>query len=443
MLTAQTFLSPQLASHKQYEALRAYYVDGLSASEAAERFGYTLSSFYSLLHQVRHKCGEDSNALGSYFFNPTRVGRKPKDTDGELIRRIVKLRQKHLSVPQIKTILDSLGISVSERYIAKVLQKEGFERLSRRTSVQRQTSLEQVRIDAPKSQLLSYVSETFSVSNSIGALCLLPYLQHYGLAQLLEGSSYPRSGPIPVVNALLSFVALKLSNVRRYSHDDLWCMDRGLGLFAGLNVLPKSAWLSSYSCGISRKMNLQLLQGLNQIWRRDNLLSDTANLDFTTLPCWGDGSHLEKNWSGTRNRTLTNILTALAQDPETGIITYSDTTVRHDKKNQVVLEFLDFYATSSSTELKYLVFDSKFTTYEHLRQLDEKGIKFITIRRRGSRILKDLDELSSAEWTTVSVPSRKSKYRSLKVYEQSLQPRDYGKQLRQIAISGHGKRNPL
>ena len=60
------------------------------------------------------------------------------------------------------------------------------------------------------------------------------------------------------LNSLLSFIALKLSGVRRYSHDDVWCMDRGLGFFAGLNVLPKAAWLTSYSHRVTREMNLQL-----------------------------------------------------------------------------------------------------------------------------------------------------------------------------------------
>ena len=442
MIAAKTFLSPHLTTHKQYEALRAYYVEDLSAAQAAERFGYTLSSFYSLLHRVRHECGEDPNAFGAYFFNQPQVGRKPKDSDGALVRRIVQLRHRHLSVPQIKAALDSLGESVSQRYISKILKQEGFERLERRTIEQRQTSLERVSIDAPKSQLLSFGCESFGVSNSLGALCLLPYIEHYGLAQLIEDSSYPRTKALPQVNALLSFVGLKLSNVRRYSHDDLWCMDRGLGLFAGLNVLPKSAWFSSYSSSVSRQMNLQFLKGLNRLWDRHTLLSDTANLDFTTLPVWGDDLHLEKNWSGTRNRMLTSILTALAQDPESGIITYGDTTVRHDKKNQVVLEFLNFYSTSSTTDLKYLVFDSKFTIYEHLRQLDEKGIKFITIRRRGNRILQELDDLSSSQWSTVKVPNTNSKHRTLKVYEQYLKPRDYGKSLRQISICGHGKEKP-
>ena len=84
-------------------------------------------------------------------------------------------------------------------------------------------------------------SNSTSVSNSIGALCLLPYLQHYGLTKLMQTSDYPQTQSMSRLSSLLSFVTLKLSNVRRYSHDELWCMDRGLGLFAGLTVLPKSA----------------------------------------------------------------------------------------------------------------------------------------------------------------------------------------------------------
>ncbi len=128
-------------------------------------------------------------------------------------------------------------------------------------------------------------------------------------------------------------------------------------------MLPKAAWLTSYSHRVTREMNLQLLRGLHCLWQAHGLLSDTANLDFTTIPYWGEGTHLENNWSGTRHLALTSILAVLAQDPDSGIITYGDTSVRHANKNQVVLEFLDFYWTSKSTALRYLVFDSKFTTY--------------------------------------------------------------------------------
>ena len=118
-------------------------------------------------------------------------------------------------------------------------------------------------------------------------------------------------------------------------------------------------------------MNHTFLKALNGIWQQHGLLSESANLDFTTLPHWGDATHLENNWSGTRNKSLTSLLAVLAQDPDTGLITYGDTTLRHQTKNKVVLEFVDFYHTHHNHTLNYLIFDSKFTTYEQLKQLDE------------------------------------------------------------------------
>ena len=189
----------------------------------------------------------------------------------------------------------------------------------------------------------------------------------------------------------MSFIALKLANVKRYSRDDMWCMDRGLGLFAGLNVLPKAAWMSSYSHRVTRRMNLGLLRQLHKVWLDHGHLSDTANLDFTTIPYWGDESHLENNGSGTRHKALPSVLAVLAQDPDTGIITYGDTNGRHENKNKVILEFLDFYFEQSDKNLRYLVFDSQFTTYQNLGQLNQKGIKFLTIRRRGKSVVEEVE----------------------------------------------------
>jgi len=45
---AEHFLRPANATHRQYEALRAYFVEGLPGPEVAERFGYTYASFRTL-----------------------------------------------------------------------------------------------------------------------------------------------------------------------------------------------------------------------------------------------------------------------------------------------------------------------------------------------------------------------------------------------------------
>ena len=40
---------------------------------------------------------------------------------------------------------------------------------------------------------------------------------------------------------------------------------------------------------------------------------------------------------------MTSILTAIAHDPDSGIITYGDADVKHQNESNVVIEFLDVY----------------------------------------------------------------------------------------------------
>jgi len=91
--------------------------------------------------------------------------------------------------------------------------------------------------------------------------------------------------------------------------------------------------------------------------------------------------------------------------------------------------------------LKYLVFDSKFTTYENLSKLS-KDIKFLTIRRRGKKIVKQLDSKPASAWKKIRVPMLDGKGRWLKVIDEKTFLKDYGDDLRQIAITGHGKIKP-
>ena len=443
MNVREFFTQPQNTAQKQYEALRAFYVEKQPAAEVAERFGYTLSSFYQLSSDFKKQL-EQGNPSGEYFVCVHR-GSKPSSERERSEELIIELRKKSLSIPDIKSILDTLGYNLSERSIYNIVTQAGFTKLPRRNRKEQETSLCSVQLSAPISRMLSYEPETFSSNKGIGIICLLPYLEDSGIISLLESSSYPETQCLNRRCSLLSFIALKLSKVRRYSADDIWCMDRGLGLFAGLNVLPKAAWYTSYSHRVTRNMNQELLQSLYQCWQSDNFLGESANLDFVSIPYWGDDSHLENNWSGSRNQGLASILSILAQDPDSGIITYGNASIRHDNQHQVVIEFLDFYQPDNGeNKLKYLIFDSKFTTYENLRKLEDSphNIKFITIRRRGPKILEELNALPPSKWKSVRVSCANGKGRSLRVHEQVVFLKDYGKNIRQIAIMGPGKIKP-
>jgi hypothetical protein len=59
--------------HRQYEALRAIFVDGLRQNDVAERYGYTHGSLRQLVHQFRTAIC--SGSLPPFFKSPRSAGR--------------------------------------------------------------------------------------------------------------------------------------------------------------------------------------------------------------------------------------------------------------------------------------------------------------------------------------------------------------------------------
>ncbi len=67
MIPTDYFLKHNTIAQKQYEALRAFFVDKLSAKETAEKFGYTLRAFNSLVADFRAKLKKDCATRSPFF----------------------------------------------------------------------------------------------------------------------------------------------------------------------------------------------------------------------------------------------------------------------------------------------------------------------------------------------------------------------------------------
>lgn len=429
------FSSSHSVAQKQYEALRMYFLEKKTAREVAPIFGYSYRGFTTIISMFVKKLKE--NTPDQLFFAKPLKGRPVSDSVTNAEESVVALRKKNYSVDDIKVVMDSQGFQISPKTIYNILSSNGFSKLPRRLKADKQT-LESPGIEAPKSITLEFGYENFK-STSAGLLCFLPYINKYGIDKLIEESSYPQTECINRLSSILSFLALKLSNVRRYTADNLWCMDRGMGLFAGLNVLPKAAWFTSYSDRVTSEMNHEFLARLHSLWISNGLLNDTANLDFTTIPYWGDADHLENNWSGKRTKALQSMLAVLAHDPDSGIIDYGNANVLHENESAIVLEYLDFYTLNNNQKLQYLIFDSKFTNYQNLNQLNKKAIKFITIRRKGKNMVERLDKLPANLWKSKRIETGDNKHRTLKVFEETVKLKDYEGPVRQISITGNGR----
>jgi len=64
---------------------------------------------------------------------------------------------------------------------------------------------------------------------------------------IVRAAGYPGSRMVPAFSALLSLLALKLLDKERRSHIEDFNCDEALGLFAGLNILPKKSFATDYS----------------------------------------------------------------------------------------------------------------------------------------------------------------------------------------------------
>ena len=437
---ARFFLKPQQSLHKRYEVLRALCVEKLPAKEVAGRFGYSVFTVNAMKRDFTQAIGRGE--IPQFFLSLT-PGRNPKENREELKRQIISLRKQNHSILDIKAPLDALGYQVSHDFIHRLLVEDGFARLPRRTAFERRKG-SVAKLTAPRSQPIDWKAELgqrYHSERGIGLLAFLPLMAKLKVYRWIELARYPETTELSRNQSVLSFMALKLAGYERYSHDDLWAMDRSLGLFADLNVLPKDATLSSYSYRVERQMNRRFLRAMFRTFQQEGLLSGLVNLDFSAIPHWGDQSVLENNWSGKRRKALKSVLALLCQDPDSGIFCYSDAEVRHHKQPDCVLEFVDFWKSEGKNP-KCLIFDSKFTIYENLVKLDRDGVKFITLRRRSKNLLAKVATLAPENWQKVSLKGTDRKYTKVKVHDSVVELPTVKHPFRQLTVTGHGREKP-
>ncbi|MCL1913261.1 MAG: hypothetical protein FWG10_05150 [Eubacteriaceae bacterium] len=101
----------------------------MSADEAGKEFGYTKSTFYSLARDFKAELAADPGK--DPFFSPPKLGRKLLES--ALEEKVAAMRKANMSVPEIKSALDGLGMPVSTQYINSVLKREGFAKLQCRS----------------------------------------------------------------------------------------------------------------------------------------------------------------------------------------------------------------------------------------------------------------------------------------------------------------------
>src|SRR5881409_3662547 len=427
------FLEPDNPKQRMYEALRAYFVDDRPSREVARAFGYTTGSFQVLCHHFRR----ESDPV---FFTSTRPGPRSQPKKSAARDLIIELRKQNHSVYEISEALKEQNVPLSPTAVREVLKEEGFAALPRR--------LDSERPDRPRPTVepiadvrsLSLAPRTFTTRCG-GLFLFVPDLVRLNLDQLAQSTHMPGSKMIPAEHALRSCLALKLWSLERKSHVMALVADEGLALFAGLNAIPKKSYLSEYSSRITPSQTTQLLAAFHQQVGQDNLFPGRSfNLDFHSVPYYGEHPVVERHYVSMRSRRQKSILTFLAQDAEGHAFCYSNADLRKGEETEEIFRFISFWKRTHGDLPRHLVFDSRLTTYPKLARLDKMDVSFITLRRRSPRLLKEIVLLPRSAWRTVELDVPTRKYRTPRVYEQSI--RLEGRDFRQLFIEDLGHDEP-
>jgi transposase len=427
------FAEPSNPKQRIYEALRAYFVDGHSPKQVARDFGYTVGSFHVLCHHFRR----DPDPV--FFVSPHRGPRsQPKKSAARDV--IVALRKKNHSVYEISQILKEREYPLSPTAVREVLKEEGFAPLPRR--------LDEERPDYPRptieavADIREFSLQPRSFTTRCGGLFLfIPDLVRLNAGKLAAAASLPGSQMIPAEHALRSSLALKLWSIERKSHVMSLVADEGLALFAGLNAIPKKSYLSEYSSRITPAKTTQLLAAWHeQVSGTDLFNGESFNLDFHSVPYYGEAPVVEKHYVSMRSRRQPSVLVFMAQDANGRAFCYSNADLRKGEEAEEIFRFIDFWEKTHGKLPRHLVFDSRLTTYAHLARLDKMGIDFITLRRRSPGILKEIVNLPRSAWRVVELDVPTRKYRFPRVYEQRVNLA--GCEFRQLYIQDLGHDEP-
>jgi len=429
------FLEPANSTHRQYEALRAYFVDHLPSAEVAHRFGYSPGSFRVLTHQFR----QNPNRA---FFLPPQKGPQVSPKTDRVRDKVVTLRKRNLSIYDIGRVLEETGQRVSPVAVSLILKEEGFARLPRRR--------DEERLPGPRPEIarvadvnrLDLSPRRFRTQFG-GIYLFVPYLAQIPLERLLEEAGFPGTDMIPAGQAMRSLLGLKLFGSARHSHVMSYVMDEGLPLFAGLNVIPKRSFLTEYSCRIDPSSYPRFMRRwFDAVGRLGLARGSSFDLDFHSIPFHGEDALIEKHYVTKRSRRQKGILAFLAQDAEKRVFCYANGQLRKDEQNEEILRFVEFWKERTGKLTEELIFDSKLTTYGHLNQLNQMGIAFITLRRRSAKMLQEIYQEPVSAWRRIELQGVSRIYKTPRILDRRIQLSGYQGALREVVVDDLGHEEP-
>lgn len=443
------FLHPRSPRHRLYEVLRAWFVERLPAKVIAQRFGVSEHTVHT---QVRDWRRAQKRGEGTEFFVQKRPGPKCDRKKPQVREHIVRLRARGYADTDIHAALGAAGLTVSVSLIDQVLREEGLIGLRKRSRAE----CERVKAELASGQIPGLtvpppaapeppavadvreldVAEGRSLYSRVaGVFLFVPFLLEAGLDAVVAKAKMPGSAMIPPLSYVLSLLSLKLLDKERKSHISDWNFDEALGWFAGLNVLPKTTATEDYTYRLVEGQHNRLLA--QWVGAAYPILcpqgASTFALDFHPIPHRGEGTGLENHYVPLRGKAVPSVPTCFARAIDSPMLCFAHADIVRAEQDEMILRFVRYWKDLTGVNPNWIYFDSKATTYPVLDQLRMENIFFITIRRRGSRLLQSVASRPAKEWTSAVIDTPQRRHQHIRYLDHRVRLDGYGAPCRQVA----------
>jgi len=432
------FTKPKVSLQRQYEAVRSIFVDKVSAASVAKKYGYSIKTIYSLVRDF--KSGKLS------FFEAKKRGPAGRRMPSQTQQLVLHYRKKNLSAKDIRVRLEQDGYNCSIKTVERILSAAGAPKLHRRTLAELGKTLKNTIVPERSASLDFDNIQPFRYDCPVaGVFFFLPYLIESGIIDVVKQSQLPQSSEISAKQACLSMLLLKILGSERLSHISDYDHEPGFGLFAGLNFLPKKSFMTTYSCRTSEESLQNFQQQLMKIFQKkypDFYRSGFINLDFHSIPHFGDQSQMEKVWCGARSKAIKGANTLFAQDGNSNAIIYTRADILRKNETEEIRQFVTYWKTIKNEVNETLVFDCKLTSYNVLDSLAQENIKFITLRKRNKALIASTEKIPENQWQKVYLLIPKRKYKACRIHVSEITLPKCTLPVKQIIVTHNGRAQP-
>ena len=170
--------------------------------------------------------------------------------------------------------------------------------------------------------------------------------------------------------------------------------------------------------------------------------ANTFSLDFHPIPFRGDAPGLDQHYLPRRGKARTSVLSFFAQEHESQVVCYANANLTRRDQAGEALQFVEFWQALTGGNPQWLYFASKAVPYPELSELNQRGIWFVTIRRRGAAILRRLSALPASQWRQAVIDTAHRRHQRIRYLDETVRLPGYKGALRQLAVTGLGRERP-